>query len=100
MPVKQRPESYLDAVGLTEQGADAAPSVDLSPVYGFLGSAGILAGEANRRAIEGRSQRRGRPRRHDLRPGCAAYYKQMAVREAYKNPRRARAFQRVYGWIR
>ena len=29
-----------------------------------------------------------------------AYYKHLALREAYKNPRRAAAFQRVYGWLR
>ncbi len=99
VPVKQRPESYLDAVGLTDKERMLPPSADLSPVYGFLGSAGILASESNRRAIEGRSQRRGGPGGMTLHQR-AAYYKQMAVREAYKNPRRARAFQRVYGWMR
>jgi predicted TPR repeat methyltransferase len=97
--VARPPSSYLDAVGLTEAQRTRDPSDELWAVDNYLASVGILASEGNRRSIErGYGLQRG--------DGTAttrltlAQIKQAALREAYKNPRRARAFQRVYRWVR
>jgi len=90
--------TYLEAVGLTDEERSTGPSADLSALHAYLASVGILASEANRRAVEGNATGGGRTgmsvsRRIEL-------YRQVALREAYKNPRRAAVFQRVYGWFR
>jgi hypothetical protein len=83
----------------TEAQRTRDPSDELWAVDNYLASVGILASEGNRRSIErGYGLQRG--------DGTAttrltlAQIKQAALREAYKNPRRARAFQRVYRWVR
>ena len=102
VPVKSPARTYLEAVGLTDKERRQGPAADLSPVHSYLGSVGILASEANRRAVEGGygggftgGGRGGLSMAQRL-----AYYKQVALREAYKTPRRGAAFQRVHGWFR
>ncbi len=102
VPVKEPARTYLEAVGLTDKERWLGQDADLSPVYRYLDSVGILASEAQRRAASGGGHVSyvGGGGGSSAMKQRVAYYKHLALREAYKNPRRAAAFQRVYGWLR
>jgi 2-polyprenyl-3-methyl-5-hydroxy-6-metoxy-1,4-benzoquinol methylase len=91
--VEEPATTYLEAVGLTHKERSAGPTANLTPVYSYLNSVGILASEANRRAA---NRGRGGP---SLRRRLG-YYKRAALRKATETPGRGAAFQRVYGWFR
>ncbi len=105
VPVAHPARTYLDAVGLTPEERSRGPVSDLSEVRDYLASVGILASEAARRAVQSTYGHTGAPGAFGAGSGRTmeerkAYYKQLAIRQAYKNPRRARAFQRIHGWLR
>jgi 2-polyprenyl-3-methyl-5-hydroxy-6-metoxy-1,4-benzoquinol methylase len=96
--VAEAARTYLEAVGLSEAERRQHPTANLYPVRAYLGSVGILASEANRRAVEG--GRNGGGNGRSSMTQRIGDYKQAVLREAYKNPRRGAAFKRVYGWFR
>jgi 2-polyprenyl-3-methyl-5-hydroxy-6-metoxy-1,4-benzoquinol methylase len=103
VPVDKPAATYFEAVGLSDEQRDRNPSDQLWAVDNYLASVGLLASEGNRRSIErgyglnygGSGGDGGRALHQRL-----GHYKQVVLREAYKNPRRARVFQRVYRWMR
>jgi 2-polyprenyl-3-methyl-5-hydroxy-6-metoxy-1,4-benzoquinol methylase len=94
VPVEQPPTSYLDAVGLTDEQAEAGPRSDMRPVADYLASAGVLASEAARRAVLAsyghRGTATGEPR------DSVGDLKREAVRMIYANPRVGRVFRKIY----
>jgi 2-polyprenyl-3-methyl-5-hydroxy-6-metoxy-1,4-benzoquinol methylase len=106
VPLVDLPLTYLDAVGLTAEERYRGPISDLSAVRNYLASVGILASEAARRAVEmtyGHSGAAGGFGGSDASRTMQrrlSFYKKAAMRQAYKNSRRARVFQRLYGWVR
>jgi 2-polyprenyl-3-methyl-5-hydroxy-6-metoxy-1,4-benzoquinol methylase len=104
VPITEPAHTYLEAVGMTSEERYRGPVSDLSAVRNYLTSVGILASEASRRAAQSTAvaaaaaaaaAAEGVIRRQGL-----GRYKQAVLRQANKNPRRARAFQRVYRWVR
>ena len=95
--VADPPTSFLEAVRLPSDGGAGTPAGDPTAVSNYLSSVGILASEASRRASEGA---------YAYAEGSGPigqflnYYKRVALRHAYGNPRRAALFQRVYRWLR
>jgi hypothetical protein len=102
VPVHDRPVSYLDAVRTPDDALDPGPAGDLRSVTDYLDAAGLLASEANRRAVElaavldeftdGAGPGNGKP-------GTAAW-KDRLRREAAKSPRRAALLARAEHWVR
>jgi 2-polyprenyl-3-methyl-5-hydroxy-6-metoxy-1,4-benzoquinol methylase len=105
VPVSKPARTYLDAVGITTVECHRGPVSDLSAVRNYLASVGILASESARRAVEstygstGSGGGFGGGASRSMRQRLGSY-KQAALRQAYKNPRRARAFQRLHSWVR
>jgi 2-polyprenyl-3-methyl-5-hydroxy-6-metoxy-1,4-benzoquinol methylase len=99
--VKRAATTYLEAVGLSDKQRDRSPSDRQWAVDRYLASVGILASEGNRRSIErGYGSQHGGGRGGRLMRRQVGSFKQMVLRQAYKNPRRAQAFQRIYHRVR
>jgi hypothetical protein len=89
------PSSFVDAVRLTPDERAGTPVGDPTAVANYLSSVGILASEAGRRASESAYAEGSGPIGQFL-----GYYKRVALRHAYGNPRRGARFQRIYHWFR
>ncbi len=101
VPVDKRPTTYLEAVGLSEEEMTTGPRSDMRAVADYLASAGILASEAARRAVASGYGHHGAAALTAMSMDeRVAYLKQLAVRQAYKTPRRGRLFQRIYRSVR
>jgi 2-polyprenyl-3-methyl-5-hydroxy-6-metoxy-1,4-benzoquinol methylase len=101
VPVEQRPTTYLEAVGLSEDEMATGPRSDMRAVADYLASAGILASEAARRAIaSGYGHHGGGASTAMSMDERVAYLKQLAVRQASKTPRRGRLFRRIFRIVR
>lgn len=102
VPVASPARTYLDAVGMTTDEQYRGPLSDLSAVRNYLASVGILVTEATRRAAEGGYGHTGGggPGGRPTMRQRIVHLKRAVLRQVYKSPRRARAFQRIYGWVR
>jgi hypothetical protein len=86
-PVKSPPETYLEAVGRTGDDGDAAAAArNEQAVHHYLKSVGLVASE--------------RSRRGSTHSGSLPPWKQRALAIAYRSPRSAAVFQRVYRRLR
>ena len=98
VPVERRPQSYLEAVELTPAQAAAGPRSDMRAVADYLASAGMLASEAARRAVQSSYGHRGRAGSQDR--DTIGDLKAGAVRVLYSNPKVGRAFRKLYYRVR
>ncbi len=103
VPVQEYPRSYLDAVRTPDDALDPGPSSDLRSLVDFFDAAGLLASEANQRAVEraalldaltGDDPGAGRGL-----PGSPAW-KERVRREAARSPRRGALLTWVESWMR
>ncbi len=86
-PVKSPPETYLEAVGRTGDDGDAAAAArDEHAVHHYLKSVGLVASERSRRGY--------------TQSGSLPPWKRRALAIAYRSPRSAALFQRVYRRLR
>ena len=101
VPVDDPPNSYLEAVGLSDEQISRGAASDMSAVRNYLASVGILASEAARRAVASSYGHRGSAQDGSgNRPSSLARLKGAAIREVYKTPGRKRVFKHIYGWFR
>jgi len=91
------PSSFLEAVQLTPDEQAGTPVGDPTAVANYLSSVGILASEAGRRANE---LAYAYPEGSGPIGQLLNFYKRVALRHAYANPRRGALFQRVYRMFR
>jgi 2-polyprenyl-3-methyl-5-hydroxy-6-metoxy-1,4-benzoquinol methylase len=88
-PVKSPPETYLEAVGRIGDDDDtAAAARDEHAVHHYLKSVGLVASERSRRGYTQSGS------------GSLPPWKQRALAIAYRSPRSAAVFQRVYRRLR
>ena len=103
VPVPTWPESYLDAVRTPDDALDPGPTSDLRSVVDYFDAAGLLAGEANRRAAElalGADRPTGAtPRRGGVVPGTPDW-RDRVRQEAARSPRRGAVLAWVESWVR
>jgi 2-polyprenyl-3-methyl-5-hydroxy-6-metoxy-1,4-benzoquinol methylase len=93
VPVADLPTTYLQAVGRTdgesEPEEDAAGGDDEHALRSYLMSVGLIATETSRRSIV------------YVAPGDSLpSWKHRVLGVAYRNPRTAAAFKKIYGWVR
>jgi 2-polyprenyl-3-methyl-5-hydroxy-6-metoxy-1,4-benzoquinol methylase len=99
VPVTDPPDSYLAAVGLSDEEIARGARSDMETVRNYLSTAGILASEAARRALASTYGHRGQDTGGGGGVRGMARYKRAALRQINKSPRRKALFQRVYRWI-